>query len=67
MTSYLIRRLIFLLLSFVLAMLVIFLLLRALPGDPANALLSVDATPEQIAAQTDSAIAMAAARLTRPS
>ena len=50
MTSYLIRRLIFLLLSFVLAMLVIFLLLRALPGDPANALLSVDATPEQIAA-----------------
>ncbi len=50
MTSYLIRRLIFLLLSFVLAMLVIFLLLRALPGDPANALLSLDATPEQIAA-----------------
>ena len=31
-------------------MIVIFVLLRLLPGDPANALLSVDATPEQIAA-----------------
>ncbi|GAA4894963.1 ABC transporter permease [Tessaracoccus lubricantis] len=50
MTSYLVRRLGFLLLSFVLAMLLIFVLLRLLPGDPANALLSVDATPEQIRA-----------------
>jgi peptide/nickel transport system permease protein len=50
MTSYLLRRVIFLVLSFALAMLVIFVLLRALPGDPANALLSADATPEQIAA-----------------
>ena len=29
---------------------VLFLLLRLLPGDPANSLLSVGATPEQIAA-----------------
>ncbi|MHA7861585.1 ABC transporter permease [Tessaracoccus sp. Y36] len=50
MTSYLVRRLGFLLLSFLLAMLLIFVLLRLLPGDPANALLSVDATPEQIQA-----------------
>lgn len=50
MTSYLVRRTAFLLLSFVGAMLLIFVLLRVLPGDPANALLSVDATPEQIAA-----------------
>ncbi len=50
MIRYVIRRSLFLLSSFVLAMLVIFVLLRALPGDPANALLSVDATPEQIAA-----------------
>lgn len=50
MTSYLVRRLGFLLLSFVLAMLLIFVLLRLLPGDPANALLSIDATEEQIAA-----------------
>lgn len=50
MIAYLARRLGFLLLSFVLAMLAIFVLLRLLPGDPANALLSIDATPEQIAA-----------------
>lgn len=50
MTSYLVRRLGFLLLSFILAMLLIFVLLRLLPGDPANALLSIDATEEQIAA-----------------
>jgi peptide/nickel transport system permease protein len=36
--------------SLLLAMVVLFLLLRLLPGDPANALLSVNATPEQIAA-----------------
>ena len=36
--------------SLLVAMLAIFLLLRLLPGDPANALLSVQATPEQIAA-----------------
>ncbi len=50
MTNYLVRRLGFLVLSFILAMLLIFVLLRLLPGDPANALLSVDATAEQIAA-----------------
>ena len=47
---YIARRSGFLLLSLVLAMFAIFLLLRVLPGDPANALLSVDATPEQVAA-----------------
>lgn len=50
MTGYLARRFGFLLLSFALAMLLIFALLRLLPGDPANALLGADATPEQIAA-----------------
>ncbi|HEY9423563.1 MAG TPA: ABC transporter permease, partial [Microterricola sp.] len=50
MTVYLLRRLAFLAISFVIAMIVLFLLLRVLPGDPANALLSVNATPEQIAA-----------------
>lgn len=50
MLSYLIRRFAFLLVSLVVAMIVIFVLLRLLPGDPANALLSVNATQEQIAA-----------------
>ncbi|MCU1444519.1 ABC transporter permease [Cryobacterium sp.] len=50
MTSYLLRRSAFLLVSFVIAMMAIFVLLRLLPGDPSNALLSVTATPEQIAA-----------------
>ncbi|GAA3892617.1 ABC transporter permease [Leifsonia kafniensis] len=50
MITYLLRRFAFLVISLLLAMVVIFLLLRLLPGDPANALLSVNATPEQIAA-----------------
>lgn len=50
MGGYLLRRSGFLVLSLVVAMLAIFVLLRLLPGDPANALLSADATPEQIAA-----------------
>lgn len=50
MLSYLIRRFAFLVVSLVVAMIVIFVLLRLLPGDPANALLSVNATDEQIAA-----------------
>ncbi|MEB4614204.1 ABC transporter permease, partial [Leucobacter sp. M11] len=50
MLRYLARRLGFLVVSFAVAMIVIFVLLRLLPGDPANALLSVNATPEQIAA-----------------
>ncbi|CAH0259407.1 Glutathione transport system permease protein GsiC [Microbacterium oxydans] len=50
MPAYLLRRLAFLVVSLVVAMIAIFVLLRLLPGDPANALLSVNATPEQIAA-----------------
>lgn len=50
MGQYLLRRSAFLLLSLALAMLAIFVLLRLLPGDPANALLTADATPEQIEA-----------------
>ncbi|PFG40485.1 peptide/nickel transport system permease protein [Georgenia soli] len=50
MTRYVARRTLFLVLSLAVAMVVIFALLRLLPGDPANALLSIDATPEQIAA-----------------
>ncbi len=48
--SYLLRRLIILLVSIVVAAMVLFLLLRLLPGDPANALVSVGADPEQIEA-----------------
>lgn len=50
MLAYLVRRFAFLVVSLVVAMIVIFVLLRLLPGDPANALLSVNATDEQIAA-----------------
>ncbi|MEV4972075.1 ABC transporter permease [Streptomyces scopuliridis] len=50
MISYLLRRLAFLAGSLFLASVVLFLLLRLLPGDPANSLLSVGASPEQIAA-----------------
>jgi peptide/nickel transport system permease protein len=50
MTVYLLRRSAFLVVSLLLAMVAIFALLRLLPGDPANALLSASATPEQIAA-----------------
>ncbi|MCK2034985.1 ABC transporter permease [Microbacterium sp. SSW1-49] len=50
MLAYLLRRLAFLVVSLIVAMIAIFVLLRLLPGDPANALLSVNATPEQIAA-----------------
>ncbi len=50
MTTYLLRRFAFLVVSLLLAMVVLFLLLRVLPGDPSNALLSVNATPDQIAA-----------------
>jgi peptide/nickel transport system permease protein len=49
MFQYLLRRIFFLLVSFVAALLLIFILLRLLPGDPANALLPADATLEQIA------------------
>jgi peptide/nickel transport system permease protein len=50
MTRYVVRRLAFLVVSLLLASIVLFLLLRLLPGDPANALLSVGASKEQIAA-----------------
>ncbi|MEU9622975.1 MULTISPECIES: ABC transporter permease [unclassified Streptomyces] len=50
MARYLLRRLAFLLVSLALASVVLFVLLRMLPGDPANALTSVGASPEQIAA-----------------
>ena len=48
--TYLLRRLAILLLSLLLAAVVLFVLLRLLPGDPANALLGVGATEAQIAA-----------------
>jgi peptide/nickel transport system permease protein len=50
MISYVLRRTAILLGSLVLAAVVLFVLLRLLPGDPANALLPVGATPEQIEA-----------------
>ncbi|MFS8204270.1 ABC transporter permease [Streptomyces sp. CWNU-52B] len=50
MGRYLLRRLAFLLVSLALASVVLFVLLRLLPGDPANALTSVGASPDQIAA-----------------
>ena len=50
MLGYIIRRLFILLLSLFVAAIVLFVLLRLLPGDPANALVGVGATPEQIAA-----------------
>lgn len=48
--SYLLRRLAILVVSILIAAAVLFLLLRLLPGDPANALVSVGADPEQIEA-----------------
>ncbi|AJE45819.1 ABC transporter permease [Celeribacter indicus] len=50
MLRYLLRRIVILLLSLFVAALVLFVLLRLLPGDPAAALVGVGATPEQIAA-----------------
>jgi peptide/nickel transport system permease protein len=50
MTAYTLRRLGILVLSLAVALVVIFALLRILPGDPANALLAANATPDQIAA-----------------
>lgn len=50
MTIYILRRLAFLVLSLFIASAILFVLLRLLPGDPANALLSVGATEEQVQA-----------------
>jgi peptide/nickel transport system permease protein len=48
--AYLLRRLLILVLSLLIAAVVLFVLLRLLPGDPANALLGVGATDAQIEA-----------------
>ncbi|MBN9308868.1 MAG: ABC transporter permease [Devosia sp.] len=48
--AYLLRRLAILILSLFIAAVILFVLLRLLPGDPANALLGVGATEAQIAA-----------------
>ena len=48
--TYLLRRLAILVLSLFIAAVILFVLLRLLPGDPANALLGVGATEAQIAA-----------------
>lgn len=50
MLAYVVRRLAFLVVSLAAAAVVTFVLLRLLPGDPANALTTVGASPEQIAA-----------------
>jgi len=50
MLTYLARRLVILLLSLFIAAVILFVLLRLLPGDPANALLGVGATAAQIEA-----------------
>ncbi|MBK1795722.1 ABC transporter permease [Devosia sp. WQ 349] len=50
MLAYTIRRTFILLVSLFIAAIVLFVLLRLLPGDPANALLGVGATPAQIEA-----------------
>jgi peptide/nickel transport system permease protein len=50
MIKYIIRRLLVLVVSLFAASTTLFILLRMLPGDPANALLTVGATPEQIRA-----------------
>lgn len=50
MLGYALRRLVFLVVSLAVAAVVTFVLLRLLPGDPANALTAVGASPEQIAA-----------------
>jgi peptide/nickel transport system permease protein len=48
MLKYSLRRFFFLLVSLAVGLLVIFVLIRLLPGDPANALLSIDATEDQV-------------------
>lgn len=50
MVRYLLRRVLVLIISLYAASTALFVLLRMIPGDPANALLSVGATPEQIKA-----------------
>nr|WP_072341472.1 ABC transporter permease [Devosia enhydra] len=50
MLAYTLRRTLILIVSLFVAAVVLFVLLRLLPGDPANALLGVGATPQQIEA-----------------
>ena len=50
LAAYFLRRLLILILSLIVAAMVLFVLLRLLPGDPANALVGVGATDAQIAA-----------------
>ncbi len=50
MTRYVLRRLGILVVSLLVALVVVFALLRILPGDPANALLAANATPDQVEA-----------------
>lgn len=50
MTTYLIKRLIVLILTLFLVSLVIFVVVRIIPGDPAQIILGLQATPEAVAA-----------------
>lgn len=54
MRSYILYRTLTLLFSLAIASLTLFLLLRALPGDPTNSLISIGMDPEQIKAIQDS-------------
>ncbi len=53
MTRYLLRRLISLALSLVVASLVIFAVIEVVPGDPASYMLGLNARPETVAALKD--------------
>jgi peptide/nickel transport system permease protein len=50
MTTYLIKRLIILTLTLLLVSIVIFVVMRIIPGDPAEIILGIQATPEAVAA-----------------
>ncbi len=50
MTAYLIKRLIVLILTLLLVSIVIFVVMRIIPGDPAQIILGLQATPEAVAA-----------------
>jgi len=50
MTTYLIKRLIVLILTLLLVSIVIFVVIRIIPGDPAQIILGLQATPEAVAA-----------------
>ena len=50
MTTYLIKRLVILILTLLLVSIVIFVVMRIIPGDPAEIILGIQATPEAVAA-----------------